>query len=61
MYGISAARPSLRATSNAWAILSTPVATASVIEVFELREHLGEVLVATTAEADDIKARRMLR
>src|SRR5215210_9408242 len=58
---MSAARPSALARSKAPAIRAVPAARLSAVELIELRRDLGHVLVAAAAEAQEIKARRLLR
>src|SRR5262245_10832762 len=58
MYGISAARFSLRASSNARAILSTPVACAVssvAISGSNPVKDLGQILVTPAAQRQDVE------
>src|SRR4051794_7029549 len=54
-YGMRAARPSPRAASNAPAMRSRP--DVSAIETLEPRDRLGQVLVASAGEAQDVITR----
>src|SRR4051794_41164015 len=59
MYGISAARPSSRASAKAAAILSTPVAVpvASAIERLQTLQCLRQVLVSPAGKTQKVIAR----
>src|SRR4051812_36779650 len=56
MYGMSAARPSRRARSNAPLMSSAPGASISAIELAEARHRLRQVLVPPAAQTHDVVA-----
>src|SRR3954453_9878421 len=61
MYGIRADRPSLRAASNACLIRPTPAATASVIQLFEPRDRLRQVLIPAPTQTNEVESLRRIR